>query len=71
MNGQSGRSGRLAEILTLLVLVVSVASAASAQQTTAPPPQITGDYRLMLQQDFVADAALVRSTWLELRGDYA
>ena len=72
MNGQPDRSGRLAGILTLLILMAGLPSAASAQQstTTALPP-ITGDFRLMLLQDFMADAALVRSTWLEARGDYA
>ncbi len=72
MNGQPDRSGRLAGILTLLILTAGLPSTASAQQstTTALPP-ITGDFRLMLLQDFVADAALVRSTWLEARGDYA
>ena len=72
MNGQRGLGGRLGGILTLLLLGAGIPSVASAQQTTSSPtPQITGDYRLMLLQDFIADAALVRSTWLEARGDYA
>ena len=71
MNGQHDRSGRLAGILTLLLLGAGVPSAALAQQTAASTPPITGDFRLMLLPDFMADAALVRSTWLEVRGDYA
>jgi hypothetical protein len=71
MNEQRARRGRLAGILTLLILAVGLPTAVSAQQTTSSQPQINGDFRLMIPQDFVADAALVRSTWLEARGDYA
>lgn len=52
----------------------------SAQETAAPPPaapppaaqpEISGDHRLVLFENFISDAALVRSTWLEARADYA
>jgi len=52
----------------------TAASAAFAQQQTGQqnrPQPITGDFRLLQLQNFVSDAALVRSTWLEARGDYA
>jgi hypothetical protein len=55
----------------MLVLGVGIPSAASGQESTVSPPPITGDFRLMLLPDFMADAALVRSTWLEARADYA
>ena len=71
MNGQTGCRGRLAGILTLLFFAAGIPSIAFAQQTATTPAPITGDFRLMLLQDFIGDAALVRSTWLEARGDYA
>lgn len=71
MNGQLGSRGRLAGILALLVIGTGFSSMAFAQQVATTPPPITGDFRLMFLQDFIGDAALVRSTWLEARADYA
>ena len=55
----------------LLCAAPLLAVAASASPALAQNPPLTGDFRLLQRQNFYEDAGLIRSTWLELRGDYA
>ena len=61
----NGRPFRIAALIATLTALGAAATPALAQQP------LTGDFRLMQLHNFLEDGGLVRSTWLELRGDYA
>ena len=63
MKGRSVRNHRLPALLTLSLLLLGGSSVAQGQE-------ITGDHRWMELDNFLQDGELIRSTWLELRGDY-
>jgi hypothetical protein len=63
MKGRSARGLGIQIFLGILTLFAMPAGLRAQE--------VTGDHRLMRVENFVRDAALVRSTWLELRGEYA
>ncbi|HEV8376966.1 MAG TPA: hypothetical protein VGR38_12115 [Candidatus Polarisedimenticolia bacterium] len=63
MKGRSGRDLCIRAMLGILVLF-GIPTAVGAQS-------VSGDHRLMRIDNFVRDAALVRSVWLEIRGEHA
>ena len=64
MRGQAGKRRKFSGILILLLMAIGISTAARAQP-------VTGDQRLMMLQNFLEDGALIRSTWLEIRGEHA
>ncbi len=62
------RSPRLSRIAVFLATLTALGAAATPALAQQP---ISGDFRLMQLHNFIEDAGLIRSTWLELRGDYA
>ncbi|HEU5180750.1 MAG TPA: hypothetical protein VFW45_08150 [Candidatus Polarisedimenticolia bacterium] len=62
------RTPRLFRVAALLATLTALGAAATPALAQQP---ITGDFRLLQLNNFIEDAGLIRSTWLEARGDYA